>query len=317
MQKEAFKRNVFNNTLIGQSKAGSLFKRHRIIVVSAALLLFSLHLALTDEREAERGIVVKEVLAATLAPAQKAILGAYNTVTEVLDDYLYLVRLKEENENLKETVEALRQQNNKLAEEVHLNNRLKEVLAYKENAPFETAAAGIIAFNVDRWTRTVTINKGSAEGVAKDMAIVTSAGVVGRTIDVSEHTSSVLLSTDLRSNIEAIVQRTRVKGVVEGSGAGGLILKYVRQLDDVTLGDKIVTSGFSGLFPKGLVIGEVTKVTKGKDNFFKVIEVSPMVEFGKLEDVLVITGQAKTEVKDTTFSAPASVSSSKAVTGLQ
>jgi rod shape-determining protein MreC len=284
---------VLNNNVIGKSGLKTFVKRHQVILISLALLLVSLHLALTDKRDAERGMFVKEVLAATLAPVQNAILGAYNAVTGVMDDYIFLVKLKEENEDLKETVEALKGENNRLAEEVFLGERLKEVLAYKQNAPFTTNAAGIIAFNVDRWTRTVTINKGFDDGVAKDMSVITSAGVVGRIIEVSEHTSRVLLSTDLRSNIEAIVQRTRVKGVVEGNGTGGLILKYVRQLDDVTLGDKIVTSGFSELFPKGLVIGEVTRVSKGRDNFFKEIEVRPMVEFDKLEDVLVVTGPAR------------------------
>jgi rod shape-determining protein MreC len=91
------------------------------------------------------------------------------------------------------------------------------------------------------------------------------------------------------------VQRTRVKGVVEGNGFDGLTLKYVRQLDDVTLGDRIVTSGFSGLFPKGLVIGEVTRVEKGADNFFKDIRVNPGVEFKKLEEVLLVAGPLPTE----------------------
>jgi len=281
---------VLNNNVIGESRLKASLKRHRIIIVSVLLLLFSLHLTLTDEKEAERGMVVKEVLAAALAPVQKAILGAYNSVVGVADDYLYLVALKGENENLKQKISTLSEENNRLAEEVRLGSRLKEVLEYKETTPFKTTAASIIAFNVDRWTRTVTINKGQADGMAKDMAIIAPGGVIGRIIEVNEHASTVLLSTDLRSNIEAIVQRTRVKGVVEGDGSGGLTLKYVRRLDDVSLGDKIVTSGFSGLFPKGLVIGEVTSVAKGRDNFFKEISVSPIVEFARLEDVLVVTG---------------------------
>jgi len=89
-----------------------------------------------------------------------------------------------------------------------------------------------------------------------------------------------------------MVERTRVRAIAEGNGKDGLILKYVRQLDDVKVGDTIITSGFSGLFPKGLVIGEVTAVKKGRDNFFNHIEVTPSVDFKTLEDVLVVVSRS-------------------------
>lgn len=281
---------MFDHTQPGKSGANAFVKRNRIIIVSLLILLFSLHLVLTDKREVQRGALIKDILAVALSPVQNAMLGAYNAVTGVVNDYVFLVALKKENDSLKNTVQALSQENNRLVEETHLGERLKETLDYKEGAPFETIVAGIRAFNMDMWSRTITIDKGAGEGIEKDMAAITPLGVVGRVIEVNPHTSRVLLSTDPRSNIEAIVQRTRVKGVVEGNGFDGLTLKYVRQLDDVTLGDRIVTSGFSGLFPKGLVIGEVTRVEKGADNFFKDIRVNPGVEFKRLEEVMLVTG---------------------------
>jgi rod shape-determining protein MreC len=281
---------VLNNNLIDKHRTRTYLRRHKIIIASALLLLFSLHLALTDNREAERGIVVKEVISIAISPVQNAILGTYGAITEVLSNYILLINLKSDNDNLNETVTRLKAENNALKEEVGLNSRLKEVLEYKEAVPFETIAATILGFNMDRWTRTVTIDKGVGDGITKDMAVITPLGVIGRVIETGPHSSMVLLSTDLRSNIEAIVQRTRVKGVIEGNGKDRLRLKYVLQLDDVLLGDRIVTSGFSGLFPKGLVLGEVVKVEKGKDNFFKEIEVLPKVDFSRLEEVLLVKG---------------------------
>jgi rod shape-determining protein MreC len=286
---------MFDHTEPGKSGVSAFVKRNRIIIVSLMILLFSLHLVLTDEREVQRGALIKDILSVALSPIQNAMLGAYNAVTGVVNDYVFLVALKKENDSLKNTVQSLTQENNRLVEETRLGERLKETLEYKEDAPFETIVAGILAFNMNMWSRTVTIDKGAGEGIEKDMAAITPMGVVGRVIEVNPHTSRVLLSTDPRSNIEAIVQRTRVKGVVEGNGFDGLTLKYVRQLDDVTLGDRIVTSGFSGLFPKGLVIGEVTRVEKGADNFFKDIRVNPGVEFKKLEEVLLVAGPLPTE----------------------
>ncbi|MBI5810629.1 MAG: rod shape-determining protein MreC, partial [Deltaproteobacteria bacterium] len=195
-----------------------------------------------------------------------------------------------DNDALKHTVTALQDENARLKEEVRLHGRLKDILDYKDGAPFDTIAAGIVSLNIDQWSRTATINKGTESGIAKDMAVISRLGAVGRIISASAGASTVLLSTDIRSNIDVIVQRTRIKGVVEGLGSEGMTLKYVRQLDDAQVGDQIITSGLSGIFPKGLQVGEITRIEKGKDNFFKYIEVRPAADIQRLEEVLVVTG---------------------------
>lgn len=269
----------------------SFLKKHQIIIASVLLLLLSLHLALTGAKEQSRGVLIKDILTAISAPIEKAASSTQNAAAGVFENYVLLVAIKSENDSLKESLKALQAENNRLREDASLNARLKELLAYKDEAPFATITASVLSFGTDGWTRTALINKGSLEGVKKDMAVITTLGAMGRVIDANSRTSRVLLSTDPRSNIDVVVQRTRVKGVVEGSGADTLILKYIRQLDDVQAGDEIVTSGLSGVFPKGLMVGTVVKAEKGADNFFKLIEVRPKVEMRrKLEEVLVVTG---------------------------
>lgn len=280
---------MINNTAIGRSRTSAFLKKFRVVIVSVVLILVSLHLALTDKTGTNRGVLIDDVISFVVSPVQKAVVGTQRAVTGAVDDYVMLVDVNEENERLKKELLAVREENNRLAEEALMAQRLKESLEYKTRAPFSTTAASILALNVDRWTRTMTLDKGSRDGLAKDMAVIAPTGVVGRIIDVAPGTSTVLLTTDLRSNIESIVQRTRVKGVVEGSGSGGMKLKYVRELDDVNVGDRVITSGFSGLFPKGLVIGEVVRIEKGQDNFFKSIGVRPAVDFTTIEEVLVVT----------------------------
>ena len=266
----------------------SFVKRHQILIVSIFIVLFSLHLALTDRGARQRGAFLDRIFSVAVTPVQDAVLGTYNVVASVFQDYFFLVGVKKENEALRDAVTALTEENNRLTEDLLLSSRLKELLVYKETLPFSTIASDILAYNIDRWTQTITIDKGAADGVEKEMSVITPLGVVGRVIDVNPGTSRVLLSTDIRSNIEAVVQRTRVKGVVEGNGTGGLVLKYVRELDDVKIGDMIITSGFSGLFPRGIVIGEVSRIEKGVDNFFNYIEVRPGVDLKTLEEVLVV-----------------------------
>ncbi|GMR04482.1 MAG: rod shape-determining protein MreC [Thermodesulfobacteriota bacterium] len=266
----------------------SFAKRHRIIIIAMLLALFSLHLALTDTKVAERGFVLKRVFSITVNPVQNAITVMYRGAAGAVNNYVSLVGVQKENESYRDALIKLQEENYRLKEEVNLSGRLKRLLGYKQSVPFETTSAAILAYNMDRLTKTAVINKGSADGMRKDMSVITPEGVVGRTIRVTGRTSTVLLNTDPRSNIEAIVMRTRVRGIVEGNGSDGLILKYVRELDDVKAGDLVVTSGFSGLFPKGLVIGEVTEIRKGTDNFFNHITVTPRVDLKRLEDVLVV-----------------------------
>src|SRR5574337_159313 len=264
----------------------SFLKKNQIVLASLVLALFSLHLALTDRKEVARGFILKEVLSVTVTPMQRLVLAASGGVAKVWSGYIFLAGVKEENDSLKGAISALHEENNRLKEEVSLNNRLRELLAHKETLPYKTIAASITGFNIDRWARTVTINKGSAEGISNDLAVISPEGIIGKTIEVNRHTSRVILASDLRSDIDALVQRTRVKGVIEGSGGEDLIFKYIRQVDNVQVGDAVVTSGLSGVFPKGLVVGEITKVEKGKDNFFKYVEVRPKAEVRKTEEVL-------------------------------
>lgn len=272
-----------------ERKVVSFLKKNQIVLASLVLALFSLHLALTDRKEVARGFILKEVLSITVTPMQRLVLAASNGAARVWSGYIYLAGVKEENDSLKGAVSSLQEENNRLKEEVILNNRLRELLAHKEALQFKTVAASITGFSMDRWARTVTINKGLAEGIKKDLAVISPEGVIGKTIEVNRHTSRVILATDLRSDIDALVQRTRVKGVIEGSGTEDLIFKYIRQVDNVQAGDVVVTSGLSGVFPKGLVVGEITRVEKGKDNFFKYVEVRPKAEVRKIEEVLVVT----------------------------
>ncbi|TAN62092.1 rod shape-determining protein MreC [bacterium] len=268
----------------------SFLKKHQIIIASALLLIFSLHLALTDKKEPARGALIKDILTAMASPIEKAAGGAQNGVIGIFENYVLLLNTKTENDSLKAALIAVQAENNKLREEVNLNARLKELLAYKEDSDFSTITASVISFGTNDWAGTALINKGHAEGVKKDMAIITPLGVMGRVINAGANTSRVLLNTDPRSNIDVVVRRTRVKGVIEGNGSDALYLKYIRQLDDVQAGDEVITSGLTGIFPKGLVVGTVIKTEKGGDNFFKQIDVWPAVEMSrKLEEVLIVT----------------------------
>ncbi|HHD11108.1 MAG TPA: rod shape-determining protein MreC [Deltaproteobacteria bacterium] len=269
----------------------SFIRRHQIILSAFLLCLISLHIAVNAERGIGGEVIVRGVVSTISKPFQKGFLALYSVFDRVWSNYVYLVGVKEENRALKESLHKLLEENNRLREELLLTARLKEILKYRARLGIESVAAEVIgysSFGAAGWIKTATLDKGSRDGIKVDMAVVSPRGVVGRIIEVTATTSTVLLITDPRSSIDAVVQRTRIKGLLEGTGSRTLRLKYIRQLDDVKPGDVLVTAGLSGIFPKGLALGRITRVEKGKDNFFKYIEAEPMAPLDNLEEVLII-----------------------------
>jgi len=274
---------------ISERKLSLFFKRHHLILVSLSLALYSLHLALTYQKDVPRGYIVRQTLSVIVTPLERLILGTQSAVAGTWSHYVFLVGLNDENAELKKQVVDLRTENDRLKEDLALNARLREIFNYRETVPWHSTVAGIVAYDGGLWARTVTINKGAADGMIKDLAVISPEGVVGRVIEAGASTSTVLLATDVRSDIDVFVERTRIKGVAEGNGSDGLTLKYIMLDDDVAVGDRLLTSGITGIFPKGLVVGEILKIEKSKDNFFKSIEVRPAVRLSTLEEVSVVT----------------------------
>ena len=150
-------------------------------------------------------------------------------------------------------------------------------------------SARVIAGDASTYFRTVTIDRGTGDGVHRDSAVVSPDGVVGRVVsDPSSRAAKVQLLVDRRAAAGALIERTRAAGVVVGNADQGVLrMEYVSNLEDVQLGDIVVTSGIDGIYPKGFVIGEVEVVQRGP-GLYRTIHLRPKVEFSDLEDVLVI-----------------------------
>lgn len=204
-----------------------------------------------------------------------------------------MITVYRDNQRLKDENEQLRQANLNVTEIQAENERLRAVLDYKKAAPqFELVVATVIARDPGTWTSTIMINRGHEQGIAKDMPVVTTQGLVGNVVQVYAKTARVQLLLDPRSAVGAIVQRSesRVAAIVEGNGANSFAPRMVNlsRDADVIKGDKIITSGFGGIYPKGILLGEVTDVVNEEGGLLKYAVLKPAVEFGKLEEVLVI-----------------------------
>ncbi len=148
--------------------------------------------------------------------------------------------------------------------------------------------AQVIAREPSNWTKVITINRGVKDGVTNGLSVVSYQGLIGRVISVYAQSSRVMLIADLRSSVDALVQRTRGSGVVVGEAKGRCRVKYFPIDQDVKIGDQMITSGLGGIYPKGLIIGQVSRVQKSQYGLFQLLEITPAVDLDRIEEVFVI-----------------------------
>ena len=216
--------------------------------------------------------------------------GLANVFTNLTADQATLTELEAQ-------VAELEAQVAELEEAQQTAERLQELLDLQDAYSLQSTAARIISDSTDSWTSTVTIDKGSTSGIEVGMPVTSSSGVIGQVIEVSATTSVVRLLTDEGSSIAAMVQSTRVQGMLEGSASGTVELTLVRTSQTVEVGDIIVTSGIGGVFPKGLPLGTVTSVEDTGD-LYLTITVELYAEVESAEEVLVITSLTEDQQAD-------------------
>jgi rod shape-determining protein MreC len=267
-------------------------RRNRVVLTSGSLLLISLLLLSAGSRDRRHGDPLAGIVLDGMRPLQTTVAGGLAALASAWRGYLGLVGVKQENERLRQRILELEHQAMGVAEIEQTDRRLAELLHFRSTLEGDTVAAQIIGRDPLPWFGTITINKGEADGVRKNMGVLSPFGVVGQTMSTAGHSARVLLLTDHNSGIDAVVQRSRARGIVEGALDGGCVMKYVKREEDVEVGDRIVTSGLDGIFLRGAIIGEVTHVTRGNRGLLQVADVKPATPLDRIEEVLVVRGPA-------------------------
>ena len=254
----------------------------------AALLLISLTLfAKGIEQKAKHSFFDRLVLTLFSAPLSLTNKGISAT-GRAWNHYIYLVGLYEENESLKKRADALAIENQLLRDQADENRRLRELLVFQKKFEHKMLPAEIIGHDPSGWFKTVLVDKGTLDGVTRDAGVITPDGVVGRIIEAGLNSSKVLLITDINSYVDALIKRTRTHGIVVGRGEQACSLSYVLKTEEVAGDDIIVSSGITNVFPRGIPIGTITRLSRDRSGFFQTIEIKPAVDFSKLHEVLIV-----------------------------
>ena len=269
----------------------SVLGRYRNLIILVGVLFAQvLGLAVQVKRntdtESTRLIRVWTVSAVT--PFEKGLVWIRTSTYNVWHNYAYLRGVRQENRDLKAEIERLRIEQVRLKEDADQARRLQALLAFKEQYISKTLPAQVIGSTGSETSRAVYIDKGSRDGLDHDMPVITADGVVGKVLQVFKSTALVLLVNDQTSGVGGILEKSRVQGVVKGTATGEVFLDRVMNDEPIEVGDKVLTSGGDRIFPKGLPLGTIARISPGQEVFLN-IRVKPAVNLSRLEEVLVIT----------------------------
>jgi rod shape-determining protein MreC len=231
---------------------------------------------------------VRKLVLETAAPLANVINASFSGINEAWKRYIFLIGMEDENRRLKKENASLTQEMLHYREGYFEGIRLQKLLTLKEKANYPTIAARVIGRDKTSIIKTILIDKGASHGLKVDLPVIADQGVVGRIIETSPHVSKILLLIDENSNIDALVQESRIQGILQGAASRGCSLKYISKTETVSSGNIVISSGLSGIFPKGLLLGAVTNVDKTDSGLFQKIDVAPFVDFAQIEEVMII-----------------------------
>jgi rod shape-determining protein MreC len=276
----------------------TLMGRYRnVSILAAAIFLQIVGLAVQVKRSSQNQStrLIRVWSVAAITPIEKNIVRLQGGVTEIWHNYLYLRGVRQQNRELQDQIQQLQLEQVRLRQDAEQARRLQSLLGFKEQFIDKTIAAQVIGSSGSEESRLVYLDKGSADGISQDMAVISAQGVVGKVMQVFRHTAQVLLVNDQNSGVGTILEQSRLQGVLKGRATGELVLDKIMAEEEVKAGDRVLTSGGDQIFPKGLPVGTVSNVARGPE--FLVVTVKPAASLNHLEEVLVITKKQEREPK--------------------
>ena len=270
--------------------------RSRRFGLLVSVLLVSLLLLTVQVRGGGAGRA-GDLVAIVLTPVQSLLVKVHRGAVGLWSSYADWKGVRRDNAALRAEAEQLRVQGLQHAETERENVRLRRLLELRQRLPLATLAGEVVGRESGGWVRALTVNRGRGSGVAQQTPVIVPEGLVGRVVQVRPGASVVQLINDPASTVGAVVQRTRTPGLVEGDAGGAIRFKFMaRDGAQVARGDYIVTSGLGSLFPKGLPVGRVVAIEDKGSALFHFAVVAPAVDFARVEEVLLLTGQTNQDM---------------------
>jgi rod shape-determining protein MreC len=274
-----------------------LLGRLRVPLLVVLLAVLSLVVVASDRRAMARGQEDRFLPGLVLelaAPVQKFLsLPAWLTRSG-WGRYVALLDVRSENERLQARVAELEEENLQFREALVDSGRLQTIAEMRTDFEAPMRPAQVVGQDVSPWFRSVLVDRGGSDGVRSGMPVVTENGVVGLITATAPHAGRAMLLLDNQSAVDVLVQRSRARGIVRGDGTDRLHFEFFVRGDDVQVGDVVITSGFGGVYPKGLRVGEIVEVEPPGERLLQRARLKPAADFGRLEQVFVMLWRGPT-----------------------
>jgi rod shape-determining protein MreC len=232
--------------------------------------------------------IFNQIVTEVLSPVQEGIASSKKSLSFLWENYLLIVNTSMQNTVLKKQISRLESDLTTMEEVRKENLRLKRLLSYSDEMSQQRVMAQVVGWDSANEFKVIRLNKGSRQGIKVMAPVITDHGLVGYVYRVTENYADVLTILDQNNRVDVMVERTRTHGIVEGVFNFKCALKYIMRNEPVEVGDKLITAGVGGIYPKGVKVGMITDITKENFGMTLSIEVIPSVDFDKLEEVLVL-----------------------------
>ncbi len=275
-----------------------LLKRVGAPLVVAFLLLLTI-ISMVADRRPEGGVgealpwwqaVVLEVT----APIERVVSAPVDGLKAFFSEYVDLIGVRSENRRLRRRIAEIESENLQFREALVSSGHLARVASMRDEIEIPMLPAEVVGLDVAPWFRSVLVDRGTEHGVEPGHPVITHEGVVGVVTATSGHAAKTMLLLDRQSAVDALVQRSRARGVLRGVGRARLEFEFVVRSADVVVGDEVVTSGLGGVFPKGLRLGRVTELRDAGGRLTRIALIEPAVDLGRLEQVFVMLRRGPT-----------------------
>ncbi len=272
-----------------------MFSKKLVLIIGVIVLIAVNIIVLSVNSRRYTSFGLERVAISFVSPFQELITRTIRFTKDIWQHYFALVAVARENQILRNELNQASENSNLWHETELANARLRNLLDFQKNITEQIVAAEVIGKDPSTWFKTVIIDKGKADGLTKGLPVVMPQGIAGQVIETANHYSKVMLIIDRNSAVDALVQRTRARGIIKGESTDQCRLDYVLRKKDVRIGDIIVSSGSDGVYPKGLRIGRVSEVIEHDADIFHEVFITPFVDFEKLEEVLVVIDVPKND----------------------
>jgi rod shape-determining protein MreC len=275
-----------------------LLKRIGTPLIVAFLLILTIISMVSDRRPGkEVGVALpwwQAIVLEVTVPIERIISAPIDGVKGFFTDYVDLLGVRSDNRRLRRRIAEIEAENLQFREALVSSGHLARVASMRDEIEIPMLPAEVVGLDVAPWFRSVLVDRGTQHGVEPGHPVITHEGVVGVVTATSDHAAKTMLLLDRQSAIDALVQRSRARGVLRGVGRASLEFEFVVRGADVVVGDEVVTSGLGGVFPKGLRLGRVSELRDAGGRLTRIAIIEPAVDLGRLEQVFVLLRRGPT-----------------------